>query len=417
VAGITYEGVRKEFPDGTVALHALDLEVRDGEFMILVGPSGCGKTTALRMVAGLEKPTAGRVIIGEEVVTNVPPRERDVAMVFQSYALYTHMKVRDNIGFPLRLRKRPKPEIGEAVGRVGQMLNLDPVLDRLPRTLSGGQRQRVAMGRALVRTPKAFLMDEPLSNLDAKLRVEMRGELSVLHRDLGTTFLYVTHDQHEALTMGERVAVLHNGRLQQVDSPRAIYDRPANLFVAAFIGSPSMNLFRATLERREGPVLRVSGHDVPLGESAHAWPRLGRHMGGEVVLGVRPEDLSLDRGGSFRARVEMVEWSGSDILARARIDAPPFPLDRWLTLQHRDGEEDASDQRVREEVIGGLFTQGEKALVSALLEGRSELQPGEEVSLRIDPGRIHLFDAESGEALERAPGAPSARRDVMTTVE
>ena len=248
MAGVTFDDVSKIYPDGTRAVNAIDLEINDGEFMVLVGPSGCGKTTALRMVAGLEDITEGVLRIGDRVVNHVPPRDRDIAMVFQSYALYPHLTVYDNIAFGLKLKKMPKAEIDKRVQEAAQVLGLESFLKRKPRALSGGQRQRVAMGRAIVREPSAFLMDEPLSNLDAKLRVQMRAEIAKLQSDLGTTTVYVTHDQIEAMTMGDRVAVMRKGELQQVAAPQELYDRPLNLFVAGFIGSPSMNLVEATLE-------------------------------------------------------------------------------------------------------------------------------------------------------------------------
>ena len=252
VAGVTFQGVAKIYPDGTRAVNDLNLEIEDGEFMVLVGPSGCGKTTALRMVAGLEDISEGQLRIGDRVVNHVPPRDRDIAMVFQSYALYPHLTVYDNIAFGLKLKKMPKDEIDRRVQDAAQVLGLEPFLDRKPRALSGGQRQRVAMGRAIVREPAAFLMDEPLSNLDAKLRVQMRAEIAKLQSDLGTTTVYVTHDQVEAMTMGDRVAVMRKGELQQVAPPQELYDRPVNLFVGGFIGSPAMNLLEATLERANG---------------------------------------------------------------------------------------------------------------------------------------------------------------------
>src|SRR5438034_3451330 len=252
MAGVTFDGITKTYPDGTTAVNSLSLEIDDGEFMVLVGPSGCGKTTALRMVAGLEDISRGQVLIGERVVNHVPSRDRDIAMVFQSYALYPHLTVYDNIAFGLKIKKVPKDEIDRRVQKAAAILGLDPYLHRKPRALSGGQRQRVAMGRAIVREPSAFLMDEPLSNLDAKLRVQMRAEIAGLQHDLGVTTVYVTHDQVEAMTMGDRVALVRKGELQQVDDPQALYERPVNLFVGGFIGSPAMNMVEATLDQQNG---------------------------------------------------------------------------------------------------------------------------------------------------------------------
>ncbi len=259
MAGVTFDGITKTYPDGTTAVNSLSLEIDDGEFMVLVGPSGCGKTTALRMVAGLEDISRGRLLIGDRVVNHVPSRDRDIAMVFQSYALYPHLTVYDNIAFGLKIKKVPKAEIDRRVQRAADVLGLEPYLKRKPRALSGGQRQRVAMGRAIVREPAAFLMDEPLSNLDAKLRVQTRAEIAKLQHELGVTTLYVTHDQVEAMTMGHRVAVMRKGELQQVADPQTLYDRPVNLFVGGFIGSPSMNMLEATLERSNG-AMRHSTH-------------------------------------------------------------------------------------------------------------------------------------------------------------
>ena len=296
MAGITFEGVTKQFPDGTVAVDNISLDVPDGEFMILVGPSGCGKTTALRMVAGLEEITSGEIVIGDRVVNDLEPKERDVAMVFQNYALYPHMTVRDNIAFPLKMQRVSKAEIASRVADATRLLGLDELLARKPRELSGGQRQRVAMGRAIVRHPQAFLMDEPLSNLDAKLRVQMRAELVNLHRRLGVTTLYVTHDQTEAMTLGTRVAVLRKGIIQQVDAPQRLYHRPANTFVAGFIGSPPMNFAEGTLS---GGVARGRARfasSCPDGVKS----RLDRREGA-VMAGLRPEHFQ-DAGARRRRR-------------------------------------------------------------------------------------------------------------------
>src|SRR5215211_882942 len=313
MASVNYEHVTKRF-DGTTAVNDFDVDVRDGEFIVLVGPSGCGKTTCLRMLAGLERVTEGRILIGPRVVNNLPPQRRDVAMVFQSYALYPHMKVYDNLAFGLRNLKVPKREIDGRVRRAAEILDMTPLLTRKPKQLSGGQRQRVALGRAIVREPAAFLMDEPLSNLDAKLRVEMRAYIARLHQELGTTTLYVTHDQVEAMTMGDRVAVMRDGRLEQADAPRALYERPANLFVAAFIGSPAMNLVRGRLE--EG-LLWLGRHAIPLPDDVASRPALAGRVGEAVVAGIRPEALDPTRIGDRDAAVlelpvALVEALGSD---------------------------------------------------------------------------------------------------------
>src|SRR4051794_37846790 len=293
MAGIVLDDVWKVYPDGTEAVRALDLKIADGEFIVLVGPSGCGKTTALRMIAGLEAISRGTVQIGDKVVNDVPPKERDIAMVFQNYALYPHMSVFDNMAFGLKLQKVPKPEIDKRVRDAAGILGLGELLARKPKALSGGQRQRVAMGRAIVRHPRAFLMDEPLSNLDAKLRVQMRSEIARIQNDLGVTTIYVTHDQTEAMTMGDRVAVIRKGELQQVDEPQTLYEHPRNLFVAGFIGSPAMNLLEATLQRDgDGIVVELAGMRLPVGRDVlAARPELERYVGRTVVVGIRPEDM------------------------------------------------------------------------------------------------------------------------------
>src|SRR6187551_1055946 len=332
MAQVGFDRVSKIYPDGTRAVNDVNLDIQDGEFMVLVGPSGCGKTTALRMVAGLEEISEGQLKIGDRVVNHVPSRDRDIAMVFQSYALYPHLSVYDNIGFSLKLKKMDKKEIDRRVNDAARLLGLDPYLDRKPRALSGGQRQRVAMGRAIVREPAAFLMDEPLSNLDAKLRVQMRAEIAKLQSDLGTTTVYVTHDQIEAMTMGDRVAVMRKGELQQVAAPQELYDRPDNLFVGGFIGSPAMNLLEAKLERGAGGMTAVAGSQrVALGEETlSARPGLQAFAGREVVMGIRPEDLedaSLvgDDGPEQRLKgqVTLTEALGAEIMVHFRVDAPP----------------------------------------------------------------------------------------------
>src|SRR3954462_6729559 len=331
MAEIALEKLSKVYPDGTQAVHDLDLQVDDGELVVFVGPSGCGKTTALRMVAGLEDITSGVVRIGSRVVNKLPPKDRDVAMVFQNYALYPHMSAYDNMAFGLKMRSFSKAEIRRRVGAAAQVLGLEPVLKKKPRTLSGGQRQRVAMGRAIVREPQAFLMDEPLSNLDAKLRVEMRAEITRIQRDLGVTTMYVTHDQTEAMTLGDRVAVMSRGVLQQLASPQELYDRPVNLFVAEFIGSPAMNIAEATLERSNGSLRVRFGETAELAVPPpvlEARPALGAYEGRKVVVGIRPEDMDdaafvegdLD-GRTFTAVLDIREDMGSEVYAHVPVEA------------------------------------------------------------------------------------------------
>jgi len=370
--------VGKVYPDGTVAVDDLSLEISDGEMIVFVGPSGCGKTTALRMIAGLEEITSGEVRIDGHVVNDLPPKDRDIAMVFQNYALYPHMNAAKNMGFPLKMRGLPPGEIDTRVKEAARILGLEDSLHKKPRTLSGGQRQRVAMGRAIVRNPQAFLMDEPLSNLDAKLRVEMRAEISRLQRDLGVTTIYVTHDQTEAMTMGDRVAVMRDGRLEQVDAPQALYDRPANLFVAAFIGSPAMNLLRGHLELIEGRVHIVLGgqHLVLPDEVLADRPVLGGWVDEDVVVGIRPEALCV--GSGLQLEVVLVEALGSDLLVHLATDAS-----RVTVSDAFDGEDDA----------------GLEARITARLPPDTEVAVGDRLRLAVDMQRIHVFDPETGLAL------------------
>jgi multiple sugar transport system ATP-binding protein len=397
VAEVEFSDVAKIYPDGTRAVSDLNLRTQDGEFMVLVGPSGCGKTTALRMVAGLEDISEGEIKIGDRVVNQIPSRDRDIAMVFQSYALYPHLSVYENIAFSLRLRKEKKAEIDRRVREAGRILDLEPLLDRKPRALSGGQRQRVAMGRAIVRDPAAFLMDEPLSNLDAKLRVQMRAEISKLQRDLGTTTIYVTHDQVEAMTMGDRVAVMRRGELQQVAPPQELYDRPANLFVGGFIGSPAMNLLEARLERSNG------GLEASLGqqrlrlddELLSARPALNDYEGRTVVLGVRPEqlddaalvpDASEDR--RIRGKVELREALGSELMVHFRLEVPPA-----LTEEVKELAEDAGT--TAEELGGGVSS----TIVVGRFAPDSKVQEGDEAEIAVDTRSLHFFDTETGTAI------------------
>src|SRR5262245_987776 len=376
VAEIVLDNISKVFAGGVVAVDGVSLTIGSGEFLVLVGPSGCGKSTLLRMIAGLEQVTEGRISIGERVVTELPPRSRDVAMVFQGYALYPHMTVRQNLGYGLKVRKTPKREIAERVARAAELLGLDRLLDRKPAALSGGQRQRVAMGRAIVREPKAFLMDEPLSNLDAKLRVSMRAQLAALHARLASTTIYVTHDQIEAMTLGQRVAVMRDGRIQQVDTPQELYARPANLYVAAFIGSPAMNLVEAEVT---GGQVRFGGYTIPL-------PDTGGQPAGRVVVGIRPEafedtalaDSSLPR---IDVKVEVVEELGADTHVLFSVAAPRVEVGE---VRAAAGEEDATLGTVE----GSLFT--------ARVDPATSARPGATLQLAVDPSRFHYFDPDTG---------------------
>jgi multiple sugar transport system ATP-binding protein len=387
---VTFTGVGKVYSDGTRAVEDLTLEIADGEFMVFVGPSGCGKTTALRMVAGLEEITEGEVRIGERVVNELEPRERDVAMVFQNYALYPHMSVSDNIAFGLKMRRMPKGEIGRRVQEIAGVLGLRDLLRRKPRQLSGGQRQRVAMGRAIVRDPKVILMDEPLSNLDAKLRVQMRAEVARIQRELGATTIYVTHDQVEAMTMGDRVCVLRKGVLQQVGSPEELYERPANLFVASFIGSPAMNLLEAELARADGGlVCRVGHQEIP----CQPRPGLAALVGYRIGLGVRPEHLrDVERGGPrLRGEVTVTELLGSELFCHLGIEAEPVVTDEVLEIA--GDVDEAVAQELRAEA------RQRRTNVVARLDARSRPHSGQELEVAVDVERLHFFDLESGRAI------------------
>ena len=392
MASIHFEGVGKVFHDGTVALEDLDLDVEDGEFVVLVGPSGSGKSTALRILAGLEDATAGTVRIGERVVNDVEPKDRDVAMVFQSYALYPHMSAQDNIGFPLRMRREEKARIRERVAHTAGRLDIGGLLERRPRQLSGGQRQRVALGRAIVREPRAFLMDEPLSNLDAKLRVEMRAYVAQLHRRLGKTIVYVTHDQVEAMTMGDRVAILRDGLLEQVDAPQTLYDRPASLFVAAFMGSPAMNLLRGRIVAEEDtrPVLELGSARLPLPDSVlEARPALMGRVDEEVVVGIRPEALRPADGAraALEGPVVLRESLGSDVLVHVEVDAPAVLAGEQL---------EAARELAGGDVNG---TPPKRARLTARLEPSVRAATGETLRLTVDPARLHFFDPQTERAL------------------
>jgi multiple sugar transport system ATP-binding protein len=400
VAHIQLDKLTKIYPDGTRALTELDLEIADGEFAVFVGPSGCGKTTALRMIAGLEDITAGTVRIGEQIVNSLPPKDRDIAMIFQNYALYPHMNAYDNMAFGLKLRKVPKEQRRTRVTNTATMLGLPEVLKKRPRTLSGGQRQRVAMGRAIVREPRAFLMDEPLSNLDAKLRVEMRAEIARLQRDLGVTTIFVTHDQVEAMTLGDRVVVLRDGFLQQVATPQGLYDRPVNLFVAEFIGSPSMNLVGVDLERSNGGYDAVfvgpAGHRLRIDDAVlEARPALPDFEGKRLILGIRPEDIedaslegAVPEDRRFSAVVDIREDLGSEVLVHFGVGAPPV---RGADVAAAVGEEAIEATAVQAKEQGNLFV--------ARLDRESKALEGGQIELAVNTRRMHFFDPETSRGI------------------
>ncbi len=396
MAGLTLSGIGKVYDDGTRAVQDLNVEVHDGEFLVFVGPSGCGKTTALRMVAGLETVTEGELRIGERVVNSVPPRDRDVAMVFQSYALYPHLSVRDNIAFGLKLRKMAKPEIRKRVDDAAQILGLTEYLDRKPRNLSGGQRQRVAMGRAIVREPQVFLMDEPLSNLDAKLRVQMRTEIARIQRDLKVTTVYVTHDQTEAMTLGHRVAVMKKGVLQQIAPPQELYDRPVNIFVAGFIGSPAMNFMNGTLTRTDGDrlVLQLGSQTLAVPDSAvQARPALPGYVDKPVIVGVRPEDLddaalqSGDGQATLQSAADLIEPLGSDLIVHLAVDADP--------VQGLEDVEELARDAGRSPAGANTGDRSSTTLV-ARFNPRSAVAIGQPIAVRVDTERLHYFDPSTG---------------------
>jgi multiple sugar transport system ATP-binding protein len=383
VGQIVLEDVRKEFGSGVVAVDDVNLTIDDGEFMVLVGPSGCGKTTLLRSIGGLEGITDGRIVIGDRDVTKLAPARRDVAMVFQNYALYPHMTVRKNLGYGLRVRKTPKKEAQQRIERVARLLGLEELLDRRPGQLSGGQQQRVAMGRAIVREPAAFLMDEPLSNLDAKLRVGMRTSLQQLHSRLGTTTVYVTHDQVEAMTLGQRVAVMRDGRIQQVDAPQRLYEDPANIFVAAFIGSPAMNLVEA---QASGDAVSIGDLTIPLDRSRR--PKFAE--GGRVIVGIRPEafeDVAFSETGlpHVDVQVDVLEELGSDSHLFFQLGVEPIVV-----------EEARSDD---EDDDGQLLAGGDRGLFAARVDARTQARVGDTVTLSVDPARLYFFSPETGETL------------------
>ncbi len=388
MATVTLDAVNKVYDNGFHAIHDLSLDITDGEFLVLVGPSGCGKSTALRMVAGLETISSGELRIGDRVVNDVEPKDRDIAMVFQNYALYPHMTVYDNIAFALKLARVPKPEIDSRVRKAAALLELEPYLDRKPGRLSGGQRQRVAMGRAIVRQPAAFLMDEPLSNLDAKLRVQMRAEIARLQRDLGVTTIYVTHDQVEAMTMGNRVAVLKDGHLQQVGAPQELYDEPTNVFVGAFIGSPSMNLYEGVVTIDGERSVQIGAQQIALApESLDRHPALRDYDGQQVVVGIRPEDFEdaavatevpADR--RMKATVRLVEALGSELMVHIELDG---------ARRVNSGDPDAPEELLGSGVANAV----------ARFSPRSHVRLGEEIEVSVAAENLHFFDAHHHTAI------------------
>jgi multiple sugar transport system ATP-binding protein len=392
VAQIEFDSVSKVYDDGTQAVYDLDLAINDGELMVVVGPSGCGKTTALRMLAGLEEISGGEIRIGERVVNDLTPKDRDIAMVFQNYALYPHMTVEQNLAFGLKLRKLPKDEVKKRVRDAAETLEIEEYLKRKPRALSGGQRQRVAMGRAIVREPQAFLMDEPLSNLDAKLRVQMRAEIHTLQRRVGVTTLYVTHDQVEAMTLGDRVAVMRDGHLQQVDTPQALYDSPVNQFVAGFIGSPSINLVEAELERADGDLqVTFGGHRLPIDSAlASRHSGLENFVGKKVQLGIRPEDIEdaalapeTPAERRLKTTCDLIEPLGSEVLVHFTVSAAGVVA-----------------EAARAEGIGAdpSLEAGQSRMV-ARVSPRTRIAEGAEIELAVDTSRLYFFDPETNAAI------------------
>ena len=391
MGAIQINSVGKIYPNGTRALEDVNIEINDGEFVVLVGPSGCGKTTLLRMVAGLEDITEGEISIGEKIVNEVAPKDRDIAMVFQNYALYPHMSVYDNMAFSLKLRKLPKDEIDQKVKEAAKTLEISELLDRKPKALSGGQRQRVAMGRAIVRNPQAFLMDEPLSNLDAKLRVQMRAELGQLHTQLQTTTLYVTHDQVEAMTMGDRVAVIRKGELQQIDTPREIYSNPKNIFVAGFIGSPSMNFVYANVKGKKGSI-ELSFGDDKIAYNGPNLDKLREFENTEIVMGIRPEAFEdsnyankTEFSESMKVTVSLLEQLGSDSYIHFYKDIKPVQTDAIEEILADEGED--------------LSVLGDNTKFIARINPNSSVIEGENIELKVDPSKLHFFEPENGNVI------------------
>jgi multiple sugar transport system ATP-binding protein len=408
MAELRFSGVTKVFPGGTLAaVDELDLTIADGEFCVFVGPSGSGKTTVLRLTAGLEEITKGDILIGGQIVNDVHPMDRDIAMVFQNYALYPHMTVADNLGFGLKLHRVKKREIKARVEEAAQILGISELLKRKPGQLSGGQRQRVAMGRALIRSPSVFLMDEPLSNLDAKLRVQMRAEIAKLQNDLGVTTVYVTHDQIEAMTMGDRVAVMRKGELQQVDEPQTLYDRPLNLFVGGFIGSPAMNMLDASIESSNGGLAaRVGDQTIALGsETLNQRPALKAFEGKRVILGIRPEDLedaALETDAPsdrvLKGRLELKEALGSEIMAHFAIKGAHAETDETRELAKDAGAGDEPQIGVHED----------EAIVVGRFGARSRVKQGEAVTAVVDTRALHFFDPQTGNGIYDSPKGATA---------
>ena len=391
MGAIDIKSAGKIYPNGTRALEDVSITINDGEFVVLVGPSGCGKTTLLRMVAGLEDITEGEIAIGDKTVNEVAPKDRDIAMVFQNYALYPHMSVYDNMAFSLKLRKLPKDEIEQKVKDAAKTLEISELLERKPKALSGGQRQRVAMGRAIVRNPQAFLMDEPLSNLDAKLRVQMRAELGQLHTQLQTTTLYVTHDQVEAMTMGDRVAVIRKGELQQIDTPREIYSNPKNIFVAGFIGSPSMNFVYAKIKSKDD-LLELTFGDNQITYKDEKKEKLKSFENKEIILGIRPEAFEdgyfaneADYSESIKVKVSLLEQLGSDSYVHFYKDIKPVQTEAIEEILADEGED--------------ISVLGDSAKFIARINPNSTVAEGEEIELRINPSKLHFFDPESGDVI------------------
>jgi len=388
MAKIALENVSKVYPDGTRAVRDLNLEIADGELVVFVGPSGCGKTSALRMIAGLEEISGGEIRVGDQVVNNLPPKDRDIAMIFQNYALYPHMSSYSNMAFALKMRGLDKAEIDKRVRNAARVLGLDEVLEKKPRTLSGGQRQRVAMGRAIVREPQAFLMDEPLSNLDAKLRVQMRAEIARIQRDLNVTTIYVTHDQSEAMTLGDRVAVMRRGELQQLDSPQKLYREPVNLFVAEFIGSPAMNLVEAEVA---GSHVRLGEHSLPV----NGRTGLGGYEGRKIALGIRPEDFEdaalsdAPAGSRLPVTVDLREDMGSEIFLHFLVDAPKVAT------------EDVKEAVQAEDGVAALEPQiaGAGTPFVARVDRESSAREGDRIEMAVDTRMLHFFDLETGQAI------------------
>ena len=391
MGAIDIKSAGKIYPNGTRALEDVSITINDGEFVVLVGPSGCGKTTLLRMVAGLEDITEGEISIGKKTVNEVAPKDRDIAMVFQNYALYPHMSVYDNMAFSLKLRKLPKDEIDQKVKEAAKTLEISELLDRKPKALSGGQRQRVAMGRAIVRNPQAFLMDEPLSNLDAKLRVQMRAELGQLHTQLQTTTLYVTHDQVEAMTMGDRVAVIRKGELQQIDTPREIYSNPKNIFVAGFIGSPSMNFVYANVKGKKGSI-ELSFGDDKIAYNGPNLDKLREFENTEIVMGIRPEAFEdsnyankTEFSESMKVTVSLLEQLGSDSYIHFYKDVKPVQTDAIEEILADEGED--------------LSVLGDNTKFIARINPNSSVIEGENIELKVDPSKLHFFEPENGNVI------------------